>query len=253
MEGHDVLQVTLERLGPYDRARGSADQFRRDSNPIACPKHRPFDNRVDLQLPRDGGRGLRGRSVLHDRTWRDHAQSAGRRQVGNELLGHPVRKVLLFGIAGQVLEWQNRNGSNLAWSAGRPPRESSNDAPSDESGERRDEDAGHPSPQLTRNIGRRWRLRAGPGNRVAGMLEFADHVARGLKSLVGILGEASAHHVVDSRRHLRLKTKTPAGGSCSRTAARTSATVSPSNAGRPVSISKATAPNENRSLRASTS
>ena len=62
MEGHDVLQVTLERLGPHDGARGSADQFRRDSNPTACPKHGPFDNRVDLQLPRDGGRGLRGRS-----------------------------------------------------------------------------------------------------------------------------------------------------------------------------------------------
>ena len=39
------------------------------------------------------------------------------------------------------------------------------------------------------------------------MLEFVNHVARGLESLVDILGEASAHHVVDNRRYLRLNTR----------------------------------------------
>ena len=35
-------------------------------------------------------------------------------EFGNQLLRHPVGKVFLFRIAGQVLERQDRDGSNLA-------------------------------------------------------------------------------------------------------------------------------------------
>ena len=93
---------------------GPADQSGVDADLAVRPRHRAFDDGVDLQFPRDGRHRLRCRPVVHDRCARDHAESVHRRKVGNELLRHPVGKVFLFRIAGQVVQRQNRDGSNLA-------------------------------------------------------------------------------------------------------------------------------------------
>ena len=47
--------------------------------------------------------------VREARISRDHEQPAEPRQAGNDVLDHPISKVLLLRIATQVREWKHRN------------------------------------------------------------------------------------------------------------------------------------------------
>ena len=114
LQGKHVTQVTFERLRPDDFSCDSPDQFGCDSDLVDRGDDRTFDNRVDPQFPRNRWHGLPGASVMHDRRPRDHAKSADLRQIGDELLRHPVGEVLLFRVAGEILEGKDRDGSNLA-------------------------------------------------------------------------------------------------------------------------------------------
>ena len=58
-----VTQVTLETLRPDDFSCGSPDQFGGDSHRVGRAHDRAFDDRVDLQFPRDGWHRLSGASV----------------------------------------------------------------------------------------------------------------------------------------------------------------------------------------------
>ena len=54
LEGQDVTQVALVALRPQGLLGGGPDQSGRDSHLVARAHNRTFDDRVDIQFPRDG-------------------------------------------------------------------------------------------------------------------------------------------------------------------------------------------------------
>ena len=59
LQGEHVAQFTLEALRPDDFSCGSPDQFGGDSHLVARADDRTFDDRVDLQFPRNRWHRLR--------------------------------------------------------------------------------------------------------------------------------------------------------------------------------------------------
>ena len=75
----------------------------------------PFHHGVDVQLPPDLLDALLRPEVPHHRGARRDAEGPDLREIGDQGIGQAVGKVLLFGIAGEVLQRDDRERRDL-WS-----------------------------------------------------------------------------------------------------------------------------------------
>ena len=113
LQHENVLQVTLEALPPQHLSRSALDQLGRDSHLSACANDGAFDERVDVQLLRDGRYWFADALVVHHGRARGHAKPADGGEIGDQLFRHAIGEVLLVRLAGQILERQHRDRSNL--------------------------------------------------------------------------------------------------------------------------------------------
>src|SRR5712692_5591498 len=94
------------------RPRGSKESAIYESS-----RSNPFGTHRLLQksLPKGGVYGTRIISLKRLRAFphrgsRDHAQRADLGQLGDQLVRHPIGKVFLLGVLGEILEWQHSDG-----------------------------------------------------------------------------------------------------------------------------------------------
>ena len=109
LQREEIERVTLVLFGPDMPLGLRLNELRRDSNAIADSANARLEQIRDAELARDFVGSLRRVLVVHRRRAGDDPKSrgVGSTQMGDHLLGQPVAEVLLFGIAGQVLERQH--------------------------------------------------------------------------------------------------------------------------------------------------
>ena len=112
LQDHDVAERSFVPIRPEVLFGTDLDHLRADTHPFGGTEHRAGDERVDAQLPGDLRRPLTCLLQWHDRRAGDHAQRADLRELGDEVVRHAISEVLLFRIARQVLERQNRDRAN---------------------------------------------------------------------------------------------------------------------------------------------
>ena len=113
LQHENVLQVTLEALPPQRLSRSAMDQLGGDSHLSTCANDGAFDERVDVQLLRDGRDRFAGALVVHHGRARGHAKPADGGEIGDQLFRHAIGEILLVWLAGQILERQHSDRSNL--------------------------------------------------------------------------------------------------------------------------------------------
>jgi hypothetical protein len=88
------------------------DQLSGDADAVARSRDGALDDGIDAQLSGDLGQRPAGALVLHDGSTRDHSQRRKLPEIGNELIGHAIRKVLVGCVTREVLERQHRDRLN---------------------------------------------------------------------------------------------------------------------------------------------
>ena len=109
----DVVELPVVALGPHVMPGLGVDQLRRHANPAATLAHAALDDVARAQFLADlaniGRDPLEGKG----RVAGDHRKRLPQRQRGDDVLGQPVREVVLLGITADVLERQHRDGGTL--------------------------------------------------------------------------------------------------------------------------------------------
>jgi hypothetical protein len=109
LQVEDVAQVTVVPLGPYVLAGRRVNELAGHADPAAVGPHAAFEDVTDRQLQRDlpnvDGSPLVGES----RVACDHEEPAQAGQRRRNILGDPVREILLLGITAHVRERQDRD------------------------------------------------------------------------------------------------------------------------------------------------
>jgi hypothetical protein len=107
LQSEQIARVAVEALGPQMRAGRGIDQLGIDADLIARPLDATLQHIADAQLAADllcVGRlvpiGERGAA-------RDHEHIRDPRQVGREIVGNPIGKILLAGIITEIDEGQH--------------------------------------------------------------------------------------------------------------------------------------------------
>jgi len=116
----NLAGVALVRVSPQVHVGGHLDQLRRDSHAPAAVSHSAFHDGVHVQLAPDLLDALLRSTVARYGGARGHADCAGLDQIGNQRVGQPIGKVLLFGISREILERHHRERRNAR--GGRPVR-----------------------------------------------------------------------------------------------------------------------------------
>jgi len=107
LDREDVAQLPVVAFRPHLAFR-RIDQPGVDADVVARPEHRPLDDRVHVEVPRDLRKRLLRSLVAHGRGPRDHAERRDLGKARDELVRHPVGEVFLRRILRQVLERQDR-------------------------------------------------------------------------------------------------------------------------------------------------
>ena len=132
LQEHDVTKRSFVPFCPEVLLGTDLDYLRADTHAFGGTKHRASDERINAELPGDPRRPLTCLFEWHDRRAGDHAQRTDLRELRDEVVRHAVGEVLLFRIARQVLERQNRDRANRPKIGGRDvPRSNRPDAGTD--------------------------------------------------------------------------------------------------------------------------
>ena len=199
LQHENVVQVTLEALPPQDLARSALDQLGSNSHLAVHANDGAFDERVDAQLLRDRWYGFAGALVVHHGGARGHAEPANSGKIGDQLFRHALGEIFLVRLAGQIVERQHCDRSNLTgrWQR-RRTQESFHHEPRDEPRNSSDQDRHRPSHALSRARSRHIAELGDAG-------QLVQQFVCGLPSLVRVLREAAAHEPLECRRYIRVK------------------------------------------------
>lgn len=104
----NVIERPIKPLRRQVAPAGGVDQLRRDPDPLAGLAKAAFKHVANAKLARDIG-DLHGAAFEDEgRVARDHVQSAGARQLGDQVLNQSVGEIFLFDVAAHVGERQHR-------------------------------------------------------------------------------------------------------------------------------------------------
>ena len=160
---------------------------------MSCPAHAAFQDRRHAQLPRDLAHRLVAALVAHDRGPGDDLHVLDLRELGEDVLRHPVREVGVVGIGAQVLE--GKNGDRFGGDLGRKRWRRLVSAPRPEGHRRQKQKAA-----------RRGRCHCTPSARPGPprLAERHDQLTARRPAVSRILGQATAHQSIETGRGLRL-------------------------------------------------
>ena len=107
LHGEDVLHVAVVDFGPDVLLGRGVDQLPGDADAIPRATHASLENRADAQLARDLADRLDGVLVAHDRSAGDDFHVLDLRELGEDVLRHPVGEIRVLGTGAQVLEGED--------------------------------------------------------------------------------------------------------------------------------------------------
>ena len=102
-----VLQFAVIGAGPEVLVRVGPNQLNTDANLVTRAHHRAFNERIDVEFLANRRQRLSRALEAHHGSARNYTEIVNRRKPRNQCLGHAVREVVLFGIAGKVFERKN--------------------------------------------------------------------------------------------------------------------------------------------------
>src|SRR5215470_8180962 len=114
LEVEDIFQLALETIGPQMRAGIRVNQLSRDADAIAALTYRTLEHVTHTQFPTNPFHVYCLALVGEGRIAGDYEQPTDAGQRGDDLLDHPVGKIILLGIAAQIEERQDRD-RRLIW------------------------------------------------------------------------------------------------------------------------------------------
>jgi hypothetical protein len=238
-----VANIAIEALRPEILLAGAhSNQSRRDANAVARALHRALHHGVHAQFPGDSRQTLVSILILHGGGARNDAPSVNPHHGFNQLGRHSVGEVL-FGIGGNRLQRQDRDGADGSRAGMGLPENAARDSSQRQHRPRRaratgQSSSGAASVFLSRPNG------AGSASEPGASRRRSGSANRGLSPWPW------RPPVPIPRKPGEPGVRT--GGSCwCRMASNWAARVFPRKARTPVSISNSTAPKEKMSLRAS--
>ena len=110
LNGEHVFHLAVVPLGPQMIAICDVHQLGRDPKPVAHLAHAALEHRRDLQLAPDVSHILALPLEGERRRARGNPERLHLVQRIDDLLGHPVREILVVGIRTHVREREHRNG-----------------------------------------------------------------------------------------------------------------------------------------------
>src|SRR5262249_5229482 len=110
LDGEDVFHLPVVALGPNGMTRGAFHELRGDAKPRAGPTNGAFEHVHGSQFFADLRRGDRlVAEGEHLGAWIDF-EASDFRQLGDDVFGHSVAKVLVFFRAAEIFEVEDRYG-----------------------------------------------------------------------------------------------------------------------------------------------
>ena len=104
-----LRQRSIETISPQVRTRRGIDELAGNAQALARPAYTALDHVADTQLAPDLPHVHGPTLVSEARIPRDDEQVAKVRQGSDDVLHYAVGKIVLLGIAAQVLKWHHRN------------------------------------------------------------------------------------------------------------------------------------------------
>src|SRR5947209_15763765 len=104
-----VSQLAVEAIGPDMRPCCGVDELPSETEAIGTAANAALDDVTDAKFTSDLADVYTLAAIRERRVSSDHEQSRATRKRCDDLLGHPVREVVLFGTAAHVVERQNRD------------------------------------------------------------------------------------------------------------------------------------------------
>jgi hypothetical protein len=107
LQGEQIARVAIETLGPQMRVGLGIDQLGVYAELVARPPDAPFEHIAHAQLATNLLRVDRLVPVGKRGIARDHEHVRHPRQIGRQIVGDPVGKILLVGVVAEVGERQH--------------------------------------------------------------------------------------------------------------------------------------------------
>jgi len=108
LQREGVTDIAFITLRPQILVSRNPDQLSREAHSIAGTKYGAFDDGLYIEFAADLGQRFVQVFVSHHRGAGDDAQRADVGKLGDQLIGHAIREVILRRIAGKVFQWQDR-------------------------------------------------------------------------------------------------------------------------------------------------
>ena len=109
LDFEDVDQLAVIALRPEMRAAASVDELRRDAHARPGLAHASFQHMAHAEVARDAPQIDGAALVGEGRIARDHHQPRHLRQIGDQVFADAVGEVILFSVAGHVVERQHHD------------------------------------------------------------------------------------------------------------------------------------------------
>ena len=115
MDGEDIGQIAIVGLRPEMRVLARIDQLRADPHFVGRALHAAFDDMRDAELLADLAQiARRAGLVLHHARAADHFQIGDLREVGQNLVLHPIGEKDVLFVAAQVFEGKHSDDFSRA-------------------------------------------------------------------------------------------------------------------------------------------
>jgi hypothetical protein len=108
LQDQETADVAFVALDPERPVFGRMDQPGRDAHLFSRPQDRAFNDHVGVQLFGDLRQGFLCFLVLDDGRQRPHSQGVDLPQFRDEGIRHPLGKIILFRIMGEVFQGEDR-------------------------------------------------------------------------------------------------------------------------------------------------
>ncbi len=113
LDGKDVGELTVVAVGPEVTAVLAVDELGGDAHARAGLADAAFQDEFDPEILAHLVHLHRLALVGKRRIARDNEQAGDFRQVGDDVLGDPIAKIFLLGVAAHVCEWQHGDGRSV--------------------------------------------------------------------------------------------------------------------------------------------
>jgi hypothetical protein len=102
LQGEQIARIAVEPLCPKMRVGRGIDQLSINAELVARPANAPFQHIAHTRLAADLLRVDRLVPVRERGIARDHEHARHPRQIGRQILGDPVREILLLGVTAEI-------------------------------------------------------------------------------------------------------------------------------------------------------